>query len=74
MFWQRRGDKAARVGKWKWVDSEKGKGLFDLDADVSETKDLSEERPEILKMVKSRFEAWTQAMEAAEPRGPFRDY
>ena len=74
MFWQRRGDKAARVGKWKWVDSEKGKGLFDLEADVGETKDLSEERPEVLKMVKSRFDAWTQAMEAAEPRGPFRDY
>ena len=74
MFWKRRGDKAARVEKWKWVDSAKGTGLFDLEADLGEKNDLSEERPEILKMVKSRFDAWTEAMEAAEPRGPFRDY
>lgn len=24
MFWQRRGDKAARVGDWKWVESSRG--------------------------------------------------
>ena len=30
MYWQRREDKAARVGHWKWVESEKGSGLFDL--------------------------------------------
>ena len=74
MFWQRRGDKGARVANWKWVESAKGNGLFDLETDIGETEDLSEKRPEILKMVKSRFEAWTKAMEAAEPRGPFRDF
>jgi len=74
MFWQRRNDKAARVGTWKWVDSAKGGGLFDLAADIGEQNDLSQERPEILKMVKGRFEAWRQEMERAEPRGPFRDY
>ncbi|HEY8505834.1 MAG TPA: sulfatase-like hydrolase/transferase [Gemmataceae bacterium] len=74
MFWQRRGDRAARVGNWKWVDSALGGGLFDLSKDIGEKRDLSAERPEVLAMVKGRFRAWEKEMEAAEPRGPFRDY
>lgn len=74
MFWQRRGDRAARVGRWKWVDSQKGSGLFDLSADVGEEHDLSTEKPDVLAMLKSRFAAWRQEMDAAEPREPFRDY
>ena len=74
MFWQRRGDRAARVGNWKWVDSSRGTGLFDLTADAGEQHDLSAEKPEVLAMLKARFTAWEKQMEAAEPRGPFRDY
>jgi arylsulfatase A-like enzyme len=74
MFWQRRNDRAARVGAWKWVESEKGGGLFDLANDLGETKDLSKERPDELARVKARFAAWRTEMDAAEPRGPFRDY
>jgi len=74
MFWQRRGDKAARVGQWKWVESAKGGGLFDLSTDLAETHDLSAEKPNVLARVKGRFEAWRKEMDAAEPRGPFRDY
>lgn len=74
MFWQRRGDKAARVGQWKWVESAKGGGLFDLSTDLAETRDLSTEKPDVLARVKGRFEAWRKEMDAAEPRGPFRDY
>ncbi len=74
MFWQRRLDKGARVGHWKWVESGRGNGLFDLHNDVAEKKDLSKERPEILKMMKARFANWKKEMQAAEPRGPFRDF
>ena len=74
MFWQRRLDKGARVGHWKWVESGRGNGLFDLLNDVSEKKDLSKDRPEILKMMKARFANWKKEMQAAEPRGPFRDF
>ena len=74
MFWQRRLDKAARVGHWKWLDSAKGKGLYDLSNDIGETKDLSEEKPEVLQMMQARFAAWRKEMDATEPRGPFRDY
>lgn len=74
MFWQRRGDKAARVGTLKWVSSAKGSGLFDLAADPSEQRDLSAERPADLKRLEAEFAAWQKEMVAAEPRGPFRDY
>ncbi|MCB1277845.1 sulfatase-like hydrolase/transferase [Prosthecobacter sp.] len=74
MFWQRRSDKAARFENWKWLESAKGNGLYDLSTDLGETKDLSAEKPEIAKMMRGRFEAWRAEMDAAEPRGPFRDY
>ncbi|MBL69475.1 MAG: N-acetylgalactosamine-6-sulfatase [Verrucomicrobiales bacterium] len=74
MFWQRRLDKGARVGHWKWVESSRGNGLFDLRTDLAEKKDLSQTKPEILKMLKARFALWQKQMKNAEPRGPFRDF
>jgi arylsulfatase A len=75
MFWKRKDLLGARVGNWKWVDmAGKSGGLFDLESDVGESKDLSNEKPEILKMVKARYANWLREMDAAEPRGPFRDY
>ncbi len=74
MCWQRRGDKAARVGNYKWVESSHGSGLFELSTDVSEQHDLSKEKPEVLSMVKSHFAAWEKHMEEAEPRGPFKNF
>jgi arylsulfatase A-like enzyme len=74
MFWQRREDKAARVGHWKWVESARGGGLFDLTSDVGESRDLSQERPEKLAELKQRFSRWEKLMRAADSRGPFRDY
>ncbi len=74
MFWQRRDDKAARVGHWKWVESTRGSGLFDLARDISEKNDMSKSHPEKLAELQARFQAWRAEMDAAEPRGPFRDY
>lgn len=70
-FWEWRGSKAARLGRWKWVEPG---GLFDLSADAGEQKDLSQERPETLSRLKSLWAGWKEAMEASEPRGPFRDH
>jgi arylsulfatase A-like enzyme len=76
MFWHRTSSdsKGARVDNWKWVADQGKGGLFDLSKDIGEKHDLSAERPEILKMVKDRYDAWWKEMQAAEPRGPFRDY
>lgn len=74
MYWQRRADKAARVGNWKWVESAKGNGLFDLSRDIGEQHDLSRSHPEKLKELQAHFANWKKEMADAEPRGPFRDY
>ena len=74
MFWQRRNDKAARVGQYKWVDAEQGKGVFDLSQDQGEQHDLSSTRPELLAELRTRFDAWRKTMDESEPRGPFRNY
>ena len=74
MFWQRRSNKAARVGNFKWVESSRGSGLFDLSKDIGEKNDLSKQKPEVLVKVKARFEAWKKLMAQAGPRRPFRDF
>lgn len=74
MFWQRRADKAARFQNWKWVESGKGSGLYDLGADPGERRDLSVERPEVVRLMQEKFAAWRREMDGAEPRGPFRDF
>jgi arylsulfatase A-like enzyme len=74
MFWERRSDRAARVGNWKWVSAGKGGGLFDLSRDLGEKEDVSAKYPEITAKMKAAFAAWKARMDAAEPRGPFRDY
>ncbi|WP_146533102.1 sulfatase family protein [Rubripirellula reticaptiva] len=74
MFWKRRDQLGARIGKWKWVKMGDAGGLFDLETDIKEQNDLSESRPKILEMVKAHYADWLNEMEAAEPRGPFRDF
>lgn len=75
MFWKRKDLIGVRVDHWKWVDmgGESG-GLFDLNADPGEQNDLSEERPEVLRRLKARYQNWLDEMDDAAPRGPFRDY
>lgn len=74
MFWQRRGDKAARFENWKWLESEKGRGLYDLRSDPGEKNDLAKKKPAVAKAMRARFAKWRGEMDASEPRGPFRDY
>jgi arylsulfatase A-like enzyme len=74
MYWQQRGNKAARVGEWKWIESKAGGGLFHLPSDPGEQKDLSVEKPDVRAMVKEKWNAWRKEMDQSEPRGPFRDY
>ena len=74
MFGEFRGDKAARIGQFKWLESAKGNGLFDLSNDPGEEHDLSATQPEVAARIRERYAAWRKEMDAAEPRGPFRDY
>ncbi|MPY88813.1 MAG: sulfatase-like hydrolase/transferase [Luteitalea sp.] len=84
MYWHwPDGYQAARVGQYKWVsywprsnpdNLPPTEELFDLSVDLGEQRNVAEERPEILAMMRARFARWTAEMEAAEPRGPFRNY
>ena len=74
MFWKRREQEAARVDEWKWVRNGSGTYLFNLSTDVGESINLVESEPEQAARMQSRFHEWLAEMEAAEPRGPFRDY
>jgi len=62
------------VENFKWVESSRGSGLFDLSKDIGEKNDLSRQKPEVLATVKARFGAWKKLMAQAEPRRPFRDF
>ena len=63
-----------RLGEWKWVRNASGDQLFHLGDDIGESRDLSEAEPQRLRELQEVYADWLQAMEQAEPRGPFRDY
>ena len=74
MFWEFRGQKAARVGKYKWTLAENYRGLFDLAADIGEKNDLTAQQPALAAEISAKWTAWRKQMDQTEPRGPFRDY
>jgi len=74
LFFESRNSRAARVGKYKWIETIQYSGLFDVLKDPAEKNDLSEDYPYILQFIKMQWENWRREMNAAEPRGPFRDY
>ncbi len=74
MFWEFRGQKAARIGNYKWLEAGQGRGLYDLSSDLGEKQDLSAKLPEKAAEFSARWTAWRESMNQTEPRGPFRDY
>lgn len=74
MYWEFRGQKAARIGQYKWLEAAQGRGLYDLARDVGETQDLSQQLPAVAADIAARWAAWRKTMDDAPPRGPFRDY
>ncbi len=74
MFWEFRGEQAARVEQWKWIQTKEGNMLFDLSTDIGEKNNLSKVKPAVLSRVQRHFSDWRDEMAKAEPRGPFRDF
>ncbi|TWT94408.1 sulfatase-like hydrolase/transferase [Stieleria varia] len=74
MFWRRKDDWAVRAADWKYVSMGGKTALFDLNADISERTDLTEKHPEVVREMKQRLSDWDAEMDAAPPRGPFRDF
>ncbi|MAS92679.1 MAG: sulfatase [Verrucomicrobiales bacterium] len=62
LFWRMRDRSAVRDGKWKLCGIGKRLELYDLESDPGETKDLSEENPEILSRLLESWEDWNKKM------------
>jgi arylsulfatase A-like enzyme len=56
---------AVRAGKWKYVRDQQGdQHLFDVEADVSESKDLAASEPARLKELADQWESWNSKVRA----------
>ena len=68
LYWRFGPQTAIRMGNYKLVKATgiEQPQLFDLAADIGETKDLSAEKPEKVKSLTERYEAWNATLE--EPR------
>jgi arylsulfatase A-like enzyme len=70
LYWRFGDQMAIRHGNYKLVKAVgiDQRQLFDLAADIGESKDLSAEKPEIVKDLTSRYDAWNKTL--PEPRWP----
>jgi arylsulfatase A-like enzyme len=61
LFFEHMGNRAVRRGKWKLVAERDGDWeLYDLEADRSETHDLSDAHPDLVEELKTRYFAWAK--------------
>ena len=61
IFFEHEGNRAVRDGKWKIVSKYHGPWrLFDMQADRTETQDLSSKYPKLVKKMESRYLAWAE--------------
>ena len=67
LFWEHRGNKAARHGKWKIVSLGRGDPadlkiweLYDLEIDRTETRDLAKEHPERVADMSQAWRNWAK--------------
>ena len=62
LFWRTGGGSgwAVREGRYKLLKNtgEKQPQLYDLDADIGETRDLAAEKPDVVQRLTAAFEAW----------------
>ncbi|MGQ0633531.1 MAG: sulfatase [Planctomycetaceae bacterium] len=70
LYWRVGEFRAIRHGRWKLVMSANTPpGLYDLETDLSETRDLSAEQPQVLAQLQNLFAEWAATL--PEPRwGP----
>jgi len=71
LFWrtdQRTRHKAMRGGDWKYLATEEGEFLFDLETDPGETRDRKHDQPDLFERFKAAYARWeAQMLEPAAP-------
>jgi arylsulfatase len=62
LYWEHEGNAAIRVGDWKLVRLERGGPweLYDLKADRTELDDLAAARPELVRELAAKWDAWAE--------------
>jgi len=74
LFWRSGSAKGVRKGDWKLVISERTDKawLYNLAEDISESTDLSQDKPEILEELRSALEEWEEGL--IQPLWPSNAY
>jgi len=62
LFWRMGQNHAARCGNFKLVKNNNQTSLFDLSSDIGESRDLSQERPDVLKEMQKTYQQWNSQM------------
>lgn len=75
IFWRKVNGEAwaVRSGKWKLLRASEAEptALYDLDADITEYKDVSEANPEVVAELEAKFDAWNSQNEVcSQPNAP----
>ena len=73
LFWEHEGNRAVRDGRWKLTALRGGPWrLFDLDADRTETRDLSAEHPARVAELTAAWDAWAAGQRRDPAAGGLR--
>ncbi len=69
LHWRKGGSKgmiSVRLGNWKLIQDDRGKGgkpeLYDLSKDIGETRDLASEHPQMVARLLEKMNAWERQM------------
>lgn len=62
LFWRAGRNHAVRRGDWKLVTMGGETGLYDLAADIGESKDRRQDKPEVFAQLKQAFDRWDSQM------------
>lgn len=68
LFWRMGRQSAVRAGNYKLVDIRGAKGLYDLSADVGESKDLSASQPGVVERLETMYADWEKGTVPAKWR------
>ena len=64
LFWKEQARGAIREGRYKLLTGEKNakRELYDLDADLAETKNIAAGNPDVVQRLDARWQAWNKTM------------
>jgi len=62
LYWRWMGQAAIRQGKWKYIQGDSRRYLFDLEADIEEKNNLIAKYPEVRARLANRLKKWSQEL------------